>query len=91
MSDGVYKATESLHHPPKPDDGDQQFLSILKHAIECHARDFSKVAEHILTKISTAHEDTYHQYASRDPRSAEAVQCRKRDDMSLIIYQFGAT
>ena len=91
MTDGVYKTIESLSHRSKPDEGGQPFLSILQSAIECHARDFSRVAEHILTKISNAHEHHYQQYASSDPHSAEAVQCRKRDDMSLIIYQFGAT
>ena len=91
MSDGVYKTIESLPHSAKQGKGEQQLLSILQAAMECNARDFTKVAEHILNKISSAHEHTYHQYASNDPRSPEAVQCRKRDDMALIVYQFGAS
>ena len=85
MSDGVYKSIESLSYPPDPAKGKEMFYQMLKVAIKNHPRDFHKVASDILEKIKGAHERTY---CERDPQSPEAVQCRKRDNMSLVVYQF---
>ena len=41
------------------------------------------VVDDILEKTRAAHERTYYE---SDPQSPEAVQCRKRDDMSLVVH-----
>ena len=86
MSDGVYKSIEGL---PTVSSWQEEFISLLKGLLK-NSQNFTNLAQHILMDISTRHERAYQECASKDPRSPEAVQCRKRDDMSLIIHQFGA-
>ena len=85
MSDGVYKSIEALSHPCTKDEGEKTFLAMLKAGIDACPNDFQHVAEHILNKIAIAHERVFNE---EDPRSPKAVRCRKRDDMSLVVYQF---
>ena len=85
MSDGVYKGIESLKYPLDADKARGTFCLMLKAAVKNHPRDFQKVAGDILEKITAAHEHTYYE---SNPPSPLAVQCRKRDDMTLVVYQF---
>ena len=85
MSDGVYKSIEALEYPPDPARTGKTICDMLKVAVANNQRDFQNVAESFLEKIEYAHERTHHE---GDPQSPQAVQCRKRDDMSLVVYQF---
>lgn len=87
MSDGVYKSLECLTDPPTTDTM-PKLLQLIKEAEGC-ANDHRNVGAEVLHQIEQLHEDTYRTNSSIDPQSPLAVQCRKRDDMSLIVLYFG--
>lgn len=84
MSDGVYKSLESLFDPP--DKNSMSKLLELIEKAETRVDSLGNVAAEVLEQIKIQHEDTYKR---NDPCSTLAVQCRKRDDMSLIVLYFG--
>ena len=89
MTDGVYKSIERLSHPP--DHPQRAILSLLHiiQQIESTSRDnLGNVATVVLDQIKNIHEQTYMTAAQVDPRSPLAVQCRKRDDMTLVALHF---
>ena len=89
MTDGVYKSIESLSHPP--DDPQRAMLSLLYtiQQTESTSQDnLGNVAAVVLDQIKNTHEQTYMTAAQVDPRSPLAVQCRKRDDMTLVVLHF---
>ena len=90
MTDGVYKSIESLSHPP--DDPQRAMLSLLYtiQQTESTSQDnLGNVAAVVLDQIKNIHEQTYMTAVQVDPSSSLAVQCRKRDDMTLIVLHFG--
>ena len=82
MSDGVYKTLEAVaggngnHHI-----ADMVDKHVTKHGVE-------NAAYIILEEIHQKQHDLYQISASDDPNSDVAVANRKRDDMTLMIYQF---
>ena len=92
MTDGVYKSIESLSDPP--DDPQRAMLSLLytiQQTESTYQDNLGNVAAVVLDQIKNIHEQTYMTAARVDPRSPLAVQCRKRDDMTLVVLCFGHT
>jgi len=83
MTDGVYKTLEALGQHTSGNDGIAHMVNdhITKHGIK-------NAALNILDSIRQAQYDLYQISASEDPRSDVVVANRKRDDMTLVIYQF---
>ncbi len=49
---------------------------------------FESVAKDTLTQLQHDHYKVYSEHVVSDPQSSLAIQCRKRDDMTLIVYKF---
>lgn len=85
MSDGVYKSVEAVMPNQDLIESNKvligMFNKVLKGRVET-------VSDRLLDRLSRVHQDTYQREATKDPRSPLAVSCRKRDDMTLLIYKF---
>jgi TAK1-binding protein 1 len=90
MTDGVYKSLEGLHDPPKSDTM-SDLLKLIKSAELVCESNLGGLAAQVLDDIKLHHETTYYESAKSDPRSPLAVQCRKRDDMTLTVLYFGSS
>ena len=88
MSDGVYKTLEAVAGQDGGNGNDQIANMIDKH-ITKHGID--NAARDILGNIRQTQYDLYQISASKDPHSDVAVANRKRNDMTLVIYQFRNT
>ena len=90
MSDGVYKSIEAVLKPEtnKSIESSKVLLHMLIYYLQDSTSDnLQKLANDILDRIRRVHEDTYKKWTQeKDPL---AVQCRKRDDMTLVVYKFG--
>lgn len=88
MSDGVYKSIEAVLEPQTNETigSSKVFLAIFIRHLENSRGNFHQLADEILDRIRCIHEDTY-KARSRD-KNPLAVQCRKRDDMTLAVYKF---
>ena len=90
MTDGVYKSLENLTHPPTADhETMNNLLHIIQFAETTCQSNLSNVAAEVLENIKDKHGKTYFENAKMDIRSPLAVECRKRDDMTLIVLSFG--
>ncbi len=85
MTDGVYKSIEAQFEDERSIDANKVLTNTIMRESERHP---ISLADTVLEKISKVHYDTYQAAASRDPRSTVAVNCRKRDDMTCIVYKF---
>ena len=85
MSDGVYKTLECLTDPPSSDVYPRLLQLIQKAEKKTDVKD---IASGVLQDIKTLHEEAYYNSAMTDPRSTVAVNCRKRDDMTLLVLHF---
>ena len=92
MSDGVYKSIENIQDPSSTaNDAMNYLVQKLRLAEEKTPSNFADVASILLDDLKETHEKTYQKHANIDPRSPLAVQCRKRDDMTLTVYCFAHT
>ena len=85
MSDGVYKTLEYLTDPPTSDVY-PRLLQLIQEAEK--GVNLQDIASKVLQDIKRLHEEAYYNSAMTDPRSTVAVNCRKRDDMTLILLHF---
>ena len=87
MSDGVYKSIEETY-----DDS----VDVHKMLVQVVGRMQGGVAaapgpllaEHVLRHLAALHHDRYQKSAAVDITAPAAVACRKRDDMTLVVYKF---
>lgn len=86
MTDGVYKSVESTLDQQLRVDSNKVVVTIMERHLALNEFDF--VADNVLGRISKIHSDCYEANARKDPRSPMAVSCRKRDDMTLLVYKF---
>ena len=86
MSDGVYKSLEAESREADGLDSNKMLLNILNHEL-ASAPPFSLVAERVLQRIAHSHHTAFQRSAAVDSASPVAVACRKRDDMTLIVYR----
>jgi TAK1-binding protein 1 len=87
MTDGVYKSLEGLHDPPKSDTM-SDLLEIIESVRNDCAGNLEGLATQVLQEIKKRHEKAYLDSAKVDMKSPQAVQCRKRDDMTLTVLCF---
>jgi len=83
MSDGVYKTLEAVG---QHDSGNDQIAQMVNDHITKHG--INNAAINILENICQTQHDLFQRAAHEDPHSELAVANRKRDDMTLVIYQF---
>jgi hypothetical protein len=88
MTDGVYKSIESAFDHKESIDSNKVLTSTLQTSLARHPGEFEHLSDRILERICRIHRDTYEKSAKEDPRSPRAVACRKRDDMTLVMYKF---
>jgi len=90
MSDGVYKSIEGGFPNQQSIEPNKVLVGIINHVSSKHPNS-SNLADIVVDRIAQVHRDTYQRAASEDVRSPVAVACRKRDDMTLLIYKFPPT
>ena len=83
MTDGVYKTLEAEGQYTSGNDRIAHMVNdhITKHGI-------NNAAIKLLNDIRQTQYDLYQRSARDNPRSELAIANRKRDDMTLVIYQF---
>ena len=87
MTDGIYKSIEAPFQQAASIDSNKVLLSMVNRE-RTRVRSFEVISDRVIDRIRTVHEDTYKKHASEDVRSPVAVSCRKRDDMTLLTYEF---
>lgn len=86
MTDGVYKSIEQY-----TDDPSHVNLILMKFVEMAEAESrgqYQEVVPLLLKRIKMEHERIYRINAKKDQRSHLAVQCRKRDDMTMTLCKF---
>lgn len=89
MSDGVYKSIEGGFVNQHSIEPNKVLVGVINQVLK--NQHFSNLADGVVDRIAKIHMDTYQRAASQDVRSPVAVACRKRDDMTLLIYKFPPT
>ena len=89
MSDGVYKSIEGGFANQQSIEPNKVLVGMIDHVSK--QPNCTNLADLVVDRIATVHRDTYQRAASKDVRSPVAVACRKRDDMTLLIYKFPTT
>lgn len=90
MSDGVYKSIEGVFTNQHSIEPNKVLVGTIDRVLK-NQPNFSNLADGVVDRIANIHRDTYRREASQDVRSPVAVACRKRDDMTLLIYKFPTT
>ena len=88
MSDGVYKSIEAVFNDPLSAEANKVLLNMILNEEKNVKDDLSILSSTVLDRIRRLHHDTYQKSAKESPSSPNAVNCRKRDDMTLLIYKF---
>ena len=86
MTDGVYKSIEAVFTDSNQIEENKVLLGMINHAMQ--SKSFTTVSDRVLQRLQQIHQDTYQRSAREDERSEKAVSCRKRDDMTLLVYKF---
>ena len=89
MTDGVYKSIENMHENISTTDALQELCTRLKTAEQSCSSNLKEVSKCMLETLKDDHHGCYQKYAQVDVQSLLAVQCRKRDDMTLVTYRIG--
>ena len=88
MTDGVYKSIECTFEDQNAIDVNKVLLHMLERSLHmCHGK-METMADSVLERTAKIHQDLYTRTARVDIRSPKAVDCRKRDDMTLLVYKF---
>ena len=89
MSDGVYKSIEAVLNPKTNEkvESSKVLLVMLIRCLQDSPGKVQELASNILERIQRIHEDTYRTWTKEE--NPLAVRCRKRDDMTLVVYKFG--
>ena len=86
MSDGVYKSIEAAEVEGAQTIGANQVLANMVHrCAQTPGVEFSSIAQTTLDQVAHLHEEAFLGSPAECPRSKA---CRKRDDMTLLIYRF---
>ncbi len=88
MTDGVYKSIGSTIKDHDTIDDNKVVLNMMDHSLR--KGNFQTLSDTLLGRVARIHMDCYEKNAKLDPRSPLAVGCRKRDDMTMLIYKFPA-
>ena len=87
MSDGVYKSMEDTFQESRSIDANKVLIGVMQNILKVNPK-LETVADRMLERVAKIHKDTYQKAAQEDVRSPRAVTCRKRDDMTLLVYKF---
>jgi len=92
MSDGVYKTMKSLQ-TAAGHDGEADENEMVARLVDTYVKEegIQKAASNVLKHIRQDQYKLYQKSAREDTHSPAAVANRKRDDMTLLIYQFNMT
>ena len=89
MSDGVYNSIEAAEVEGAQTIGANQVLANMVHrCAQTPGVEFSSIAQTTLDQVAHLHEEAFQRSAQHDVRSPKAAACRKRDDMTLVVYSF---
>ena len=90
MSDGVYKTMKSLQAAAGHDGEVGNENDMVAHLVDNYVKEsgIQKAASNVLKQIRQNQYDLYQNSAQKDTHSPAAVANRKRDDMTLVVYQF---
>ena len=88
MTDGVYKSIESMFMEQEAIESNKVLVNMMERSLGLVHGNFNRVSDSLLERICHIHKEAYMKSAQSDPRSPLAVGCRKRDDMTLIVYKF---
>lgn len=91
MTDGVYGSIEAGFTEKAHIDSNKVLMNIINRESQMlvsQRRPFDILADRVIDRIRSIHEDSYKTNAAKDVRSPVAVACRKRDDMTLLVHQF---
>ena len=89
MSVGVYKSIEAAEVEGAQTIGANLVLANMVHGCaQTPGVEFSSIAQTTLDQVAHLHEEAFQRSAKEDVRSPKAVACRKRDDMTLVVYTF---
>ena len=85
MSDGVYKSIEAAVDEAQTIGANQVLANMVHTYAQTPGAEFSSIAESTLDQVAHLHEEAFQRSAQQDPK---AIACRKRDDMTLVLYTF---
>ena len=88
MTDGVYKSIESPFQDQQSIDSNKVLVNMMNHSLKLSKGKLEQLSDTLLARITKIHRDCYEKNAKIDVKLPQAVNCRKRDDMTLQIYQF---
>ena len=88
MTDGVYKSIECMFDEISSPDTMRELAKRLQ-KLECQNNSKKEMSSSALLRLEEDHHRTYQEAAQVNVRSPRAVQYRKRDDMTLVVCQFG--
>ena len=88
MTDGVYRSIEAGFPDSRVIDANRVIISMIDHAVRSGNQRIRTVSDKVLGRIAQIHQDMYQRSAAVDVQSPVAISCRKRDDMTLVIYKF---
>lgn len=91
MTDGVYKSLASFLGISARDDSDsinRQLLSLIQQA-DAEKNAHVPISKAVVSRIVVSHERTYTKYINSTDMQLKqlAVQCSKRDDLTLIVIK----
>ena len=88
MSDGVYKSIEAAVDEAQTIGANQVLANMVHTSAQTPGVEFSSIAQSTLDQVAHLHEGAFQRSAHQDIRSPKATACRKRDDMTLVVYTF---
>ena len=88
MSDGVYKSIEAAVEGAQTIAANLVLANMVHGCAQIPGVEFSSIAQTTLDQVAHLHEEAFQRSAKEDVRSPKAVACRKRDDMTLVVYRF---
>ena len=89
ISNGVYKSIEAAEVEGAQTIGANLVLANMVHrCAQTPGVEFSSIAQTTLDQVAHLHEEAFQRSAKDDVRSPKAMACRKRDDMTLVVYAF---
>lgn len=89
MTDGVYKSIESNFDEHHSINANKVLVNMLERSLRTIHGQFEHLSSNLLDRIATINQDCFIKSAREDGvRSPRAVACRKRDDMTLVVYKF---
>ena len=85
MSDGVYKSIEAAVDEAQTIGANQVLAHMVHASAQARGVEFCSIAQTVLDQVAHLHEEAFQRSPEEGP---QAMACRKRDDMTLLVYRF---